>query len=855
MVSVVSVVLGKRIALRTYMHVSAIYEASEEYQHALTEAEIFSGLLRKVDFNVIRFELALNRIALLNYPTFFDEAFPALQESWNIDLNASEHSRRTYTDSLNPPILHRKELLLSVSHPHRAEFEALTRSAEDIGLFDDSSRIGYQRQWQHLVRESGYQVVDHQLIPYGNDECGEEDTQLLHEGWQASRQLTALVRYGFSAPFQTLARHGFLDGRYKVFDYGCGRGDDLRGLLENGLEVGGWDPFYAADNSIHSADLVNLGFVINVIEDFDERVEALARAFSLAERLLVVSVMLRNNNSSAGKMFSDGVMTKRGTFQKYYTQGEIKDFIGAVTDEEPIPVAPGVFYLFRDKNLEQRFLVGRYRRRRNRLRDPSVHQKELEDRRSGRAAEKYEKFREPLEMLWTTWLTLGRKPHETEVENISPLLDGFGSLARALRFLRDQNGADLLESAQASRIEDLEVYLALNLFERRKPYKHMEKSLQRDIKFFFGTITQAQEVARELLFQIADVQTIEAACITAVERGLGFYLPGESLKLHSSLIDQLPSILRVYVGCAVVLYGDYRNADLVKIHVTSGKVSLMRYDDFEGKALPRMVERTKIKLREQDIDYFAYGEEFEPPFLYQKSRYINEEFSNYPEQVVFEETLESLGIFDLSGYGPAPAEFQDMLTKHRWAVEGFKLVRSSMIPDPGSRCGQYLDFRQLIACGETRAKIGFANLPKQPESYNALFDLATNVLDPVIDYFGMIHLTYGFCSSELAKEILGRINPGRDQHAAHELNQRGKPICERLGAAVDFLVEDECMLEVAQWIAVNTPFDRLYFYGADKPVHVSFGPNHDKQIVRMILSKSGRLMPRVISSEAFLKLS
>ena len=123
-----------------------------------------------------------------------------------------------------------------------------------------------------------------------------------------------------------------------------------------------------------------------------------------------------------------------------------------------------------------------------------------------------------------------------------------------------------------------------------------------------------------------------------------------------SLVEQLPPLLRVYVGCAAVLYGDYRNADLVKIHIGSGKVSLMRYDDFEGKALPRMVERVKIKLREQDIDYFAYGEEYEPPFLYRKSRYINEEFPNYPEQVAFDEALEGLGLFDFSGYGPRPGE-------------------------------------------------------------------------------------------------------------------------------------------------------------------------------------------------------
>jgi len=116
----------------------------------------------------------------------------------------------------------------------------------------------------------------------------------------------------------------------------------------------------------------------------------------------------------------------------------------------------------------------------------------------------------------------------------------------------------------------------------------------------------------------------------------------------------------------------------------------------------------------------------------------------------------------------------------------------------------------------------------------------------------MIRLTFGFCSPELAKEIPGRIDPKRDQHAAHELNRRGNPVCERLGAAVDFIVEDESMLEVAQWIVGHTPFDRLYFYGDDLPIHVSYGPDQSRQVVLMSAGKSGKLIPRVISSEAFL---
>lgn len=150
------------------------------------------------------------------------------------------------------------------------------------------------------MQEKGYRIVGHELVPLGNDEVeaggAEEEQASLHTGWQAARQLTALVRYGFSAPVQTLARYGFLDGRHTVFDYGCGRGDDVRGLTENGLAASGWDPYFAPDNDITPTDIVNLGFVINVIEDFDERLDALTRAFALAERLLVVSVMLANQN-------------------------------------------------------------------------------------------------------------------------------------------------------------------------------------------------------------------------------------------------------------------------------------------------------------------------------------------------------------------------------------------------------------------------------------------------------------------------------------------------------------------------------------------------------------------------------
>ena len=69
-------------------------------------------------------------------------------------------------------------------------------------------------------------------------------------------------------------------------------GLDLLELEAHGLDAVGWDPAYRPDGTKRPSDLVNLGFVINVIEDREERCDALRQAFSFAKRILVVSVML-----------------------------------------------------------------------------------------------------------------------------------------------------------------------------------------------------------------------------------------------------------------------------------------------------------------------------------------------------------------------------------------------------------------------------------------------------------------------------------------------------------------------------------------------------------------------------------
>ena len=75
---------------------------------------------------------------------------------------------------------------------------------------------------------------------------------------------------------------------------------------------------------------------------------------------------------------------------------------------------------------------------------------------------------------------------------------------------------------------------------------------------------------------------------------------------------------------------------------------------------------------------------------------------------------------------------------------------------------------------------------------------------------------------------VGPIGPRRDRDVAHELNHLGNPVGQRLGAAADYLVGYEDMLEVARWVAANTPFDWLWVYGPRRAIHVSEGPDRSR---------------------------
>ncbi|NJO86396.1 MAG: methyltransferase domain-containing protein, partial [Synechococcaceae cyanobacterium RM1_1_27] len=63
-----------------------------------------------------------------------------------------------------------------------------------------------------------------------------------------------------SAPIERLIELGLLDPSQCVFDYGCGKGLDIRYLRKRGFEVEGWDPYWRAGDPLVESDVVILNF-------------------------------------------------------------------------------------------------------------------------------------------------------------------------------------------------------------------------------------------------------------------------------------------------------------------------------------------------------------------------------------------------------------------------------------------------------------------------------------------------------------------------------------------------------------------------------------------------------------------
>ncbi len=594
--------MGKHLPEAIYFHESTMGSLPRALQSVIYNV-VEALKIEDSEWNLVKVYKRDFKLSFLHYPDFEHYAYPPLHQSITVDLQRLTHRKANYSKSENPPILHRKETFVSDSHPQADEYKAITTEGEAAGLFENTRTIGFRKNWERLISTKGYFLDKNGRLHRKGDEKVKQG--LSDFSGDIARHKTAIDRNQLSAPMQVLAKHGYFDGSYSVLDYGCGKGDDIRELEAHEVDCIGWDPVHLPENDLEVCDIVNLGFVLNVIEDRGERINTLRRAFEYTDKLLVVSVMIAGEATiSQFRPYKDGIITKIKTFQKYYAQPEFKYFLEKTLEEDVIAAGQGIFIVFKDKLEEQNFLLKRQHVKRD---WSQLSQRVKKTPYKVVTKNHIEKHAELFDDFWALCLDLGRLPAIPEFEYSQQLRKIAGSHKKALDALTNTYGEEIFKKAKYVRKCDLLVYFALGQFEKRKPYSQMPESLKRDIKTFFAKYPTAIDIATDALFSIGNPQFIEALAISAYDEfKSGEFEDGHHWIIHKSLLEKLPPELRIYIGCAVQYYGDMDNMDLIKIHFTSGKVTLLRYDDWSKKE-PVLVDRIKVKLKEQDIDFFDYS--------------------------------------------------------------------------------------------------------------------------------------------------------------------------------------------------------------------------------------------------------
>ena len=142
---------GKHVRAASYFHLDLVRSRPRI-------AETLNATWRRFaaaspDYNVVKLQFP-SRVSFLTYDDFASP-FPVLAHSLAVDIDAGAARHADYRGRANPPILHRKELLLPVCHPLAAPAGHLTARLEARGAFSDPRRIGTVDGWSRALADVG----------------------------------------------------------------------------------------------------------------------------------------------------------------------------------------------------------------------------------------------------------------------------------------------------------------------------------------------------------------------------------------------------------------------------------------------------------------------------------------------------------------------------------------------------------------------------------------------------------------------------------------------------------------------------------------------------------------------------
>lgn len=414
------------------------------------------------------------------------------------------------------------------------------------------------------------------------------------------RHKTAIRRTTLSRPVKLLLESGLLTPDTTFFDYGCGLGDDVKLLQKHGYDASGWDPYYAPSSLHLNCDVVNLGFVLNVIEDPSERHEALRQAFEIANTCLSVAVMLDvDSNRPEGVRFNDGTITNRTTFQRLYTQEQLSTTVHSTLQVDPVSISPGIVFVFKSSIAKNSF---RYRRlRRNHLAiDVSTPANTV-------LASQVDELTQRFTTEWRDYLEFvsqrGRPPDPIESRFVQLCSEYRIKPDRAFEKAKILLGADTIGRAADETKSDIITMLALSQFSSKINFGDLPEELRRDVRSFFGSHKNAVSAAHKALLSIGDLDQRNLAAETP---GCPGKIGHDFLLINPEEISELPLPLRLYVELGSLFLGSPREAQQIKVHLQSNKLTFFYDANTIGMEAPSgVLLAAKLNFSTRKIDTYV----------------------------------------------------------------------------------------------------------------------------------------------------------------------------------------------------------------------------------------------------------
>jgi DNA phosphorothioation-associated putative methyltransferase len=428
----------------------------------------------------------------------------------------------------------------------------------------------------------------------------------------------------------------------------------VRLLRARKIAATGWDPYYRPAIKLSGADVVNLGYVLNVIEDPVERDHALRSAYDLAQRLLIVAVRVDQTFDDADE-FGDGFYTGRGTFQKLYTQEEFGAYLQSTLRIPALFVAPGIVYVFRDEELKTWYLANRAFTRRLEYRTDLI-----ADFARSPVATRYVRLAGKL----------GRLPLPEEFPGYERLLERFGSPKRLERLVLHRIDRVTYGGSRGERQADIVTYLAMLRLEglRPPPFHVLPASIQADVKAFWGNYAAAVGDGDRLLFTMGNPHAVRGA---ASETKVGKLLP-EDLYVHRSGVDELPTLLRLILFAASRVVGEIEY-DVVKISLHGRSASFLRYPDFDEDPHPALLRSIRVYLPRATYAVREYGNSGNPPILHRKDSLVPVSYPRYEVFRMLTEREEALGLLGEPNIGYR-SEWERLLEQRGVLVNGHEVT-------------------------------------------------------------------------------------------------------------------------------------------------------------------------------------